>query len=261
MQRVSLIARTSAVISLVVIFAIGLVTFLNYLKFERTLTTLLQSRLELMIRDLRADIEWSLNLGLALNELRNFQPLVERLTKSDRHVLAVDVFGTDGQTVFHSDRQPAGQPAPPDRGAILRQDEARLWWSQEDDALVVGTVLVNNFGQVAGGATLRYSSAGIEATLERTAACLAGTLPALMAGVVLVVIGLVVPSMWRTASAFVGITRDLERFVAADSASWPAKAGEIEVPRPAETGEALKPLERVVTDLAAVEALLPGPAA
>lgn len=248
-------------ISLVVIFAIGLVTFLNYLKFERTLTTLLQSRLELMIRDLRADIEWSLNLGLALNELRNFQPLVERLIESDRHLLAVDVFGIDGQSVFHSDRQRVGQPAPPGRDTILRQDEAQMWWSQEDDALVAGTVLVDNLGQVAGGATLRYSSAGIDATLERTVAYLAGALPALMAGVVLVVIGLVVPSMWRTASAFVGITRGLERFVAADSASWPAEAGEVEVPRPAETDEALKPLERVVTDLAAVEALLPGPAA
>lgn len=256
MQKVSLIARTSAVISLVVIFAIGLVTFLNYLKFERTLTTLLQSRLELMIRDLRADIEWSLNLGLALNELRNFQPLVERLTESDRHLLAVDVFGTDGLSVFHSDRQQVGQPAPPGYGTILRQDEARLWWSREDDALIAGTVLINNLGQVTGGATLRYSSAGIDATLERTATYLTGTLPMLMAGVVLVVIGLVVPSMWRTASAFVGITRGLERFVAADPTDPVDPAL-----RSVEAGEALKPLEQVATDLAAAEALLPRPSA
>ena len=107
MSRTTVVQVTLA-IALIVLVGLGLTTFLNYFKFERSFSLLIGSRFDAVLRDMKNTIETSLALGLPINALRNTQSLIERETQQDPLILSIEVFEANGNVVFATDRDLIG---------------------------------------------------------------------------------------------------------------------------------------------------------
>jgi hypothetical protein len=162
MSRLSV--TISAPIILIGALAIGLNAYLSVGKLDRTLTELEQSRLHLILDDLRDNLETGLDLGLPVKGLGNAQAAIERELRQDGAIVGIRVLDADGAAVFST-----GDPA---HGDALRAP------------------LSNNLGVSMGVIELRYTRqaedlavAAYADQLTRAAAWIAaiGTLAALAA--------------------------------------------------------------------------------
>lgn len=155
----SLSAKISIAIIAIIACSLGLTAFLNLFKYEKTFLQLAQSRFGFVVFDVKSTVENSLNLGLPLIALRNTQAVIERETAQDDQILSMEVYDDTGETLFSTNRGGIGNKVP---GRWLRQagESGSAGWNLiDDEAIVVGAPLVNNFGQVVGGIALRYSRA------------------------------------------------------------------------------------------------------
>jgi hypothetical protein len=142
-----------------VALAVGLVVFLDYMKFEQTLTRVVESRLIFAAKELKSTIQTGLDLGLELRSLGDVQTVIDRQAAADSAILSIDVVAPDGAVLFSTGSPDQGQVSY--AGWRARAGAADLWRQQDDRALVIGTTLVNNFGQIVGGVTIRFSRASL----------------------------------------------------------------------------------------------------
>lgn len=157
MSRHTVVQITLA-IALIVLIGLGLTTFLNYFKFERSFSLLIESRFDAVLRDMKNTIESSLALGLPLNALRNTQPLIEREIRQDPLILSIEVFEANGNVAFATDRDFIGDLIADEWiDAWRSHDAAGAWRLREEDALVIGTSLINSLDLEIGGIALRFS--------------------------------------------------------------------------------------------------------
>ncbi|MBA5638452.1 hypothetical protein H3H37_15440 [Duganella sp. LX20W] len=154
MSRLSV--TISAPIILIGVLAIALNAYLSVGKLDRTLNELEQSRLHLILDDLRDNLETGLDLGLPLKSLGNAQAAIEREARQDGAIVGIRVLDADGAPVFST-----GDPA---HGAPLR------------------AALSNNLGVAMGAIELRYARQADELSvaayadqLARAAAWIAAT--------------------------------------------------------------------------------------
>ncbi|HJV01194.1 MAG TPA: hypothetical protein VJ752_11630 [Burkholderiaceae bacterium] len=129
MSRLSV--TISVPIILIGVLAIALNAYLSVGKLDRTLGELEQSRLHLILDDLRDNLETGLDLGLPLKGLGNAQAAIEREARQDGAIVGIRVLDADGVPVFST-----GDPA---HGAPLRAP------------------LSNNLGVAMGAIELRYA--------------------------------------------------------------------------------------------------------
>lgn len=161
-------SRLSVTISVPIILigalALGLNAYLSVGKLDRTLSELEQSRLHLILDDLRDNLETGLDLGLPLKGLGNAQAAIERQARQDGAIVGIRVLDAQGTPVFST-----GDPA---HGLALRAP------------------LSSNLGVAMGAIELRYarqdqdlSIAAYASQLTRAAAWIAaaGALLALAA--------------------------------------------------------------------------------
>ncbi len=152
------VVQITLAIALIVLIGLGLTTFLNYFKFERSFSLLIESRFDAVLRDMKNTIEASLALGLPLNVLRNTQPLIEREMRQDPLILSIEVFEANGNVAFATDRDFVGDLIADEwLDAWRSHDAAGAWRRREDDALVIGISLVNSLDLEVGGIALRFS--------------------------------------------------------------------------------------------------------
>ncbi|MEI8396455.1 MAG: hypothetical protein WCF85_17105 [Rhodospirillaceae bacterium] len=104
--------------------------------------------------DLRGLIENGLTLGLPLKLLHNNQALIERRKAADPNIIGISIFGEDGRILYDTDHARPGSLLPPDQ-----QGERNV---RRKDGFGVATVLLNPFGQRAGGLLLRFDNTRIE---------------------------------------------------------------------------------------------------
>lgn len=152
------VVQMTAAITMIVLIGLGLTTFLNYFKFERSFSMLINSRFDAVLRDMKNTVETSLALGLPLNALRNTQALIEREARQDPLILSIEVFEADGSVVFATDRDFISDLMANEWIEAWRtHDKTGAWRLREDDALVIGVSLVNNLDLEVGGIALRFS--------------------------------------------------------------------------------------------------------
>lgn len=206
MRRATVVQITLA-IALIVLIGLGLTTFLNYFKFERSFSLLIGSRFDAVLRDMKNTIETSLALGLPLNALRNTQPLIERETQQDPLILSIEVFEANGNVVFATDRDLIGDQMTDEWIEAWRtHDTAGAWRLREEDALVIGISLINNLDLEVGGIAFRFSRDFHDSSLEAMLLELGGAVAILLAAtIVLALLGALL-LLRTTRSSFTAMT-------------------------------------------------------
>ncbi|WP_232281973.1 hypothetical protein [Beggiatoa alba] len=134
---------------------------LNYFKYEKTFSSLVQSRFVVVVLDLKNTLENSINLGLSLTELNNAQTIIERIARQDEQIFSIDIFDQTGKRLFSTMTVNNTELVPEDWLKVQNRLTAKenFWTLTDQDAFVVGVPLTNNFGKNVGGVTLRSSKA------------------------------------------------------------------------------------------------------
>ncbi|NJN45731.1 MAG: hypothetical protein HC808_03750 [Candidatus Competibacteraceae bacterium] len=197
--------RIAATITCAVAFALALTVMLNYVKFERTFSHLLESRFAFVVLDLRTVIQTGLDLGLELSAMSNVQTIIERAAERDDQILSITVFDDQKNLTFeHGESGLAGKTIPPDWLAVSQGNEALDHFAGDPDIGIVGMALVNNFGHRVGSIVLRYDDSFYALALRHTLLELVHT-----AGAILAITALIaVVWVWLL---FHGINRSLAR--------------------------------------------------
>lgn len=155
-----LVTRTVLLFVVILAAALGVSTYLNFNKFEKTLFGLAQSRYNFVLFDIKNAVEYNLSLGLPLNVVRQIQPALERETVRDDNILSIVIYDERGIALFSSERGGIGDKVPGDWQNRAHNPGDAAWLLSDAESFVIGVPLVNAFGQTVGGAALRYAKAG-----------------------------------------------------------------------------------------------------
>lgn len=155
-MNISLTAKIGLTIVSIVAFVLLLVTFLNYFKFQKTLTGLLDSRVRVVSLDLKSTVESGLNLGLTLEDIDTLQPILDHARDINPLIATIRVFDDAGKAVFSS---PADGMAgvPVSWLHALERAESDTFSFAEENEFIVGAPLVNNLDKAVGGIAVTYS--------------------------------------------------------------------------------------------------------
>ena len=156
----SLPSRIAVLVVSILVAASALTAMLNTSKFRRILENREFSIYSFVVSDIRGLVENGMNVGLPLTHLRNNQPMIERRKAADPNILEITIFAPDGRILFDTDRFRVDSAVA--ASLMAPGPEATEWKLRTDDGFVVGTVLVNSLGQVAGSIVLRFDSSRIE---------------------------------------------------------------------------------------------------
>ncbi len=156
-SRLSL--KITTPIAIISALAIGLTAFLNIGKFDRTLNDLERSRLQMVVGDIKTNLETGLSLGLPLKSLENAQSLIDTQAKQDTNILDLAVYDENGAILFHSGTKNTLATIPQTWQFAAKGIGERIWFLKEEGALVVASTLAGGISQDLGGVAIRYSMA------------------------------------------------------------------------------------------------------
>ena len=161
----NLTSRVTTTTLIVLATAIALTGILNFYKFDKTLSELLRSRYEFVLRDLQNSLETAMILGLPLADLDTVDDLLRDRAGRDAQITSIEVFDDDGVVRFSTDSSFIG-----DLAAESWLDASRrtglIWSTEEVDGNTVGIRLTDSLGQPVGAIALRYSRGPYEAALN-----------------------------------------------------------------------------------------------
>ena len=159
-------------IALISAMAIGLTAFLNIGKFDRTLNDLEKARLQMIVGDIKTNLETGLSLGLPLKSLENAQSLIDAQTKQDPAILDILVHDENGVILFNAGTKKRYLTIPQTWQLAARGVGERIWILKEDNsdtketALVIASTLTGGISQELGGVAIRYSMAAHQETVR-----------------------------------------------------------------------------------------------
>jgi hypothetical protein len=169
-------------------FAVGMAAFLNYFKYKSTISNIVKSRVLVVGRGIENSVQASLQLGMQFSELAQLPQLMQREKSTDRLVRGIDVFDTNGQVLYSTDRARVGQKVPTPWMSAAQRSKTTEWGTDETDEFVAGISLKNAFDLTVGFLALRYARDEVE-----TAAAKAGREIALAALISFLGIAIVAP--------------------------------------------------------------------
>ena len=144
---------------LVCLFAVGMSGLLNFFKYRSTADRLIKDRLVVTGAGLENSIRSSLMLGLQFSDIGTLPETMDRERSTDGLIRTIEVFDTEGKTLYSTDRLRAmrGVPAPwVEEGRDAAGD---YWMVKAGLNSAVGVPIKNNFGQVIGHVALRFDEA------------------------------------------------------------------------------------------------------
>ena len=162
-MRSRLILKITTPIAIIAALAIGLTAFLNIGKFDHTLNDLERSRLQMVVGDIKANLETGLSLGLPLKSLENAQSLIDTQAKQDANILDILVHDENGAILFHSDTKNTLATIPHAWQLTAKDAGEKTWFLKEENAetkvanLVVASTLAGGISQDLGSIAIRYS--------------------------------------------------------------------------------------------------------
>ena len=92
--------KAAAVVTLIVGLTLALIGMLNFFRFEQTLRATTEARLGFVAKDLKANVQTGLDLGLDLPSMSNVQNIIEREAATDPGILGIDVFDDQAEVLF-----------------------------------------------------------------------------------------------------------------------------------------------------------------
>jgi len=157
----SLASRLVVAIVTILFVTVGLMAFLSHSKFHKTFSSLFQSRIESLLKDMRNTIQTSLALGLPLQDLINTEEILAREKSQDDQILSLAVVDPMGKILFSSEEGQVQKAISEDW--MRAWDQKRdIWTYHEAEALVIGIGMVDSIDQIAGCLVLRYSRAYLD---------------------------------------------------------------------------------------------------
>jgi hypothetical protein len=159
--------KAAAVVTLIAGLALALIGMLNFFRFEQTLRATIEARLAFIAKDLKANIQTGLDLGLDLSSMSNVQNIIEREAATDPRILGIEVFDDHLRVLFSTQEGAVESEIPEAWSAAIGSEDDTVWQASDHDQMVVGTPLTSNFGADVGGVALRYSRALFEEQLQR----------------------------------------------------------------------------------------------
>ena len=170
----SLPARVSVNIFLILTLAVSLTGLMNHYKYRKYLSDLLRDRHALVLQDIGHSIEASLALGLAVDSLPGVNAALTARTARDPGVLSIEMFDEDGTVVYSSDESLRGDLVSKEWTAEWKTDDQPVWTRIEHDAHVVGVRVHDVLGRAVGSLALRYSRAAFDREVRAMAVRIAG---------------------------------------------------------------------------------------
>lgn len=164
-------ARSTAAIAAVLLislsFVLGLLTLLNYFKFDSSLNEIAQRRIGIIIDRVNDSIEAAIRLGLNLEDIEVARTVIENTRAQDSRIESISIFSTDSaRTIFASDPATIGTTV----NSAWLNAQARatngVWKIQTGGDVVFGRRLDSSLAEGIGGVVLTYSLADVSAHVD-----------------------------------------------------------------------------------------------
>lgn len=149
--------KVTATLVAVLAATMALTMTLGVNKFETALSSVVESRYQFLVDDLKRTVDASLDLGLAIRDLNSLQSLLDDVRARDPAILAAEIYDETGSVVFSSDRTNMGQPLPHDWITAAPEDDRGTWRASGERSAVIGVALVDNIGSRRGGILIEYA--------------------------------------------------------------------------------------------------------
>jgi hypothetical protein len=146
------IVQASLVVTLVVALSLFAAVALTLANFSRALSDTVQSRFAFTVENLRDNIETGLNLGLALDELRNVQRIIDTQLGRDDAIRRIVVSDTNGEAIY---------TAVADGAEATGRERGRI-----------AAPLVNDFDQEVGRVEIVFAVASYRVAIDRVTGAL-----------------------------------------------------------------------------------------
>lgn len=143
---------------LVCFFAVGMAGLLNFFKYRSTSDRIVQERLVVIAGAIETAIQRSLTLGLQFAEIKTLPDTMQRERGNDDLIVSIDLYDTDGQPLYSTDRLRASTPMPASWLKAAHRAGHEDWSVSGDEGTAAGTAIENNFGLTIGYLAMRYSS-------------------------------------------------------------------------------------------------------
>lgn len=204
--------RSRAVIALSVstVAALALAALLVFGALDRLRVRAAEANIDFVLTQLRTAIESSVSLGLALPDIPVGQDLIERARAGNTEILAIEVFGPDGISIFNTDRGSLGEPITSSWQDAQRRSPGR-WRVEDVGVIVVGDIIRNDFGEPVGGIAVTVSgearaanAQSLVATLVPWTGLVAGIATLLVGGAAVVLLGYAGRDFRQAAGALTG---------------------------------------------------------
>lgn len=146
--------------------AVGLVSFMNYVKYQNTYTNLLASRFAVIGQSVKQTIENGLTLGFRLDQLSNVRTTIDRFQEGDPLILAIHIVDRRNQVLFSTETTWEEQELP---GEVdMQYEEGELWQGEFEQSLLVGVPILDNTGLFTGSVLIAYSRDLVTESLNAT---------------------------------------------------------------------------------------------
>ena len=150
--------RMILVAVLVTLFAVGMAGLLNYFKYRSTADRIVKERLLVIGNSIVGSIQSSLALGIQLNDLNTLQSTMERERATDELILSIEVFDTDGQPLYSTDRLRAERAVSPAWMGAAKHAGDGDWFVEDGGESAAGVSIKNSFGLRIGYLAVRFSA-------------------------------------------------------------------------------------------------------
>lgn len=165
-MRLPLTVKIAVTLVSIILVALALTLTLNYLKFERTLRNVTESRLGFIAADLDTRIEAVLDLGLELSSMNNVEGIIAIAMADEADLVGIDVFDGDGVILYSTQQDRVGTGIDDRWRAAYRRAGDERWEADDPANMITGTTLTSNFGAEVGGIALRYPRVLFDARLD-----------------------------------------------------------------------------------------------
>jgi hypothetical protein len=154
---------------LVCLFAVGMSGLLNFFKYRATADRLIKDRLVVTGSGIENSIRSSLMLGLQFSDIGTLPETMDRERSTDGLIRTIEVFDTDGKTLYSTDRLRAMRGVPPAWVEEGRGADGDYWMVKAGLNSAVGVPIKNSFGQVIGHVALRFDEAQLNESSMKVA--------------------------------------------------------------------------------------------
>jgi len=167
-KDIGLVIKLTLTITFVVSFAVLLTAFLTYFNFSRSYSDITQARYIVLGGDLKKSIEYSLNVGVNIDELRNAQALVEGFASKNADIAVLQIVSENKEVLYGKDKATLGAKSLVSMKDSMLIDNSDYRIVKADNIIVLSMPIFNNFSAKVGELRIGYSNQLENKYLDKT---------------------------------------------------------------------------------------------